>query len=92
MYDKVFENEDVVIFNVDLNTIMTLQCGCNIHLHALMLFIGIQVKNGEEVMCPKHKTAHDFSDDATMKHYAETYLDHVLSESDLLFMSFPPDV
>ena len=88
---KTFENEDVIVLDINVNSFMNLKCGCIIPLHTLMLVMGAQVKRGEHCVCPLHHTDHDFTDDVLMKEYAVIFLEH--SQSGIegpLVTSLPP--
>ena len=88
---KTFENEDVIVLNVNVNSFMYLKCGCIIPLHTLMLVMGAQVMQGMDCVCPLHKTDHDFTDDALMKEYAVIFLEHSQSGMDEpLVTTLPP--
>ena len=88
---KTFEDEDVIVLDINVNSFMYLKCGCIIPLHTLMLVMGAQVKQGEHCICPLHKTDHDFTDDVLMKEYAVIFLEHSQSGVDgPLVTTLPP--
>ena len=88
---KTFEDEDVIVLNINVNSFMYLKCGCIIPLHTLMLVMGAQVKQGEHCVCPLHKTDHDFTHDVLMKEYAVIFLEHSQSGiEEPLVTTLPP--
>ena len=91
MISKVFENEDVVVLNVNVNSFVTLKCGCTIPLHTLMLVMGHQMEKGLNCVCPLHNADHEFTDDDIMKSYSVLFLEHALSGIEgSLVTTFPP--
>lgn len=88
---KAFENEDVVVMNVNVNSFVKLKCGCTIPLHTLLVVMGHQMEEKVDCVCPLHKTEHEFTDDIIMKRYATLFFEHALSGIEgSLVTTFPP--
>ena len=91
MIRTLYEDEDVSVIDINMNSIMKLKCGCTVLLQHLMIVMGRQVKHQENVQCPHHLIEHDFSDNVIMKAYSLQYYEQCLSESDEpLITVYPP--
>ena len=89
--NKIFENEDVMVLDINTNSFVLLKCGCTLPLHTLMLVMGAQVKQGWDCVCPLHNVSHEFTDDVFMKEYSVLFLEHSQSgEEGPLVTTLPP--
>ena len=75
---------------LNLNSIITLTCGCSVQMEKIFLLIGAQKTNNEPIVCPFHGVEHQFSKDSEWVTFAEGLYRHNQSSDPNPFTSYYP--